>query len=65
MSYSIKKAIYQNFTDEELCEIFEFARVAMQRDFVVDAVLEKMDLADEAFWNLRDKLEAFMEKGAA
>ncbi len=64
MSYGIKRETYESFTDEELCEIFEFARDAMCDGNICAYISEKMDLTDGYILKLRGKLEAFMNKEA-
>ena len=61
MSYdSIGSAIHQNFTDSELIEIFEFARVAMTDADIFDGILGEMDLSEGYGVALRSKLQMFM-----
>lgn len=55
------KDVKDNFTEQELIEILEFARIAITDGEIYDKIAETCDLSDEYLKGLQTKLENFME----
>ena len=60
----IKEEVFRehNFTDEDLLNVLEIARFALEDDEICHYVADKMDMSDEAVAETLQKINDIMDK---
>jgi hypothetical protein len=62
MKLSLKEQINKEFTDLEIIELFEAARIALMDADIFDALVQSLDVSDLHMTHLHEKLTIFMDR---